>query len=87
MPTKVRVPSPTKQGEMTEGVVVDVQSIKENWNEYQLEDGTRLRMRLVVHQVLRLQEINDRGEPIYVIKSQNILDADVPPELKVRGNN
>ncbi|HJQ96801.1 MAG TPA: hypothetical protein VJ826_00735 [Candidatus Polarisedimenticolaceae bacterium] len=72
---------------MTEGVVVDVQSIKENWNEYQLEDGTRLRMRLVVHQVLRLQEINDRGEPIYVIKSQNILDADVPPELKVRGNN
>ena len=82
-----RIPISKPDGSVTYGVEVDMQSSKENWNEYALEDGTRLRLKVVVQQVVRLEDRNPGGEPIYVIKSMNILDARVPDILKARGNN
>ncbi len=75
------------QGEMVSAVEVDIKNSNESWSEYLLEDGTKIRMKNVVHQVARLDKRKPDGEPIYVIKSTNIVDARVPDVLKVQGKN
>ena len=58
---------------------------KEEWSAYTIEDGTRMRVKLVVVDVIRLDVTNDAtGEPVYVVKSQTILNPDVPDVLKVK---
>jgi hypothetical protein len=87
MATKVRIPNPSNPGQSVEGEVIDVKSSSEPWSDYELADGTRLRIRMVVHQVIRLAEHNAVGEPVYAVKSTNILDVDVPEILKIKGRN
>lgn len=71
------------QGRKVTGQKVNFDIEKENWNLYSLEDGTKLRMRMVVAQVIRLEgEYTADGDPIYVINSTNVVVADVPEHLK-----
>lgn len=61
---------------------VNFKPVKEEWNEYELEDGTTLRMRLVVGKVLRSENRRTpAGEPIYNVRHQNVIMTDVPDEL------
>lgn len=70
------------QGQPVEADEVEFEPVKESWNEYRLEDGTRLRARLITQKILRLiDRFTDSGEPVYVISSTNVLVADVPPQL------
>ena len=73
---------PFKEG-VAEAERVGIKSSEEKWNEYRLEDGTKLRVKVVVASVYKLKnEYNpNTGEPIYVIKSDNIIDAEIPEEL------
>jgi hypothetical protein len=58
-------------------------SIREDWNEYDLEDGTTLRMKTVVSEIVRVEGEYDReGNPIYIIKSANMLVVKSPDNLK-----
>lgn len=70
-------------GEDAEFVDVDFDSTSEQWNEYELEDGTTLKVKLVLQKVLRAEdEYNPAGEPIYQIAAQNVIrTSDVPDEL------
>ncbi|MDP3182580.1 MAG: hypothetical protein Q8M54_07140 [Desulfobaccales bacterium] len=61
---------------------VGFKAIKEEWDEYQAEDGTVLRIRVVVSNVYRLDEYDQDLNPIYVIKSGNVLSSSVPENLK-----
>lgn len=71
------------QGKKVTGETIDFEVDKESWNVYSLDDGTKLKTRLVVAQVVRLEgEYNDQGDPIYLINSQNIVSADVPEHMK-----
>ena len=71
------------QGKKVTGQTVEFDVEKENWNIYSLEDGTKLRMRSVVAQLIRLEnEYNQQGDPVYLVNSQNIVSADVPDHLK-----
>lgn len=55
----------------------------ENWNQYILEDGSVLKMKVVVSEILRLLDRYDMaGDPIYVIKSTNVISAECPNNLK-----
>lgn len=74
---KVRLPD----GRMVEAEDLDFESVKEEWNEYKLEDGTVLKAKLVVSKVLRAKEYQESGEPIYTISSANVVRAKVPEEL------
>lgn len=64
-------------------------TIKEDWNIYKLEDGTTLRVKLVAGKISRgidpetddIFYLEDRGEPIYHIRYQTIVIAEVPPNL------
>ena len=66
------------------GKEVDFDVIGEDWNTYQLKDGTVLKVKMVLAGVIRLyNKFDPLGNPIYLIKSTNVVRVmDVPGELK-----
>ena len=56
--------------------------ISEGWNEYKLKDGATLKVKLVMIKVVKTGEYNPDGTPIYWARSQNVMYADVPRELR-----
>ncbi|MGD2201620.1 MAG: hypothetical protein PVJ38_08325 [Candidatus Bathyarchaeota archaeon] len=64
-------------------VDVDWTEEKENWNEYKLEDGTTLKVKLVLRGVRRAtDQYGPDGAPLYVVNSQNVVrSVNVPEEL------
>ncbi|MFZ2070427.1 MAG: hypothetical protein WAV32_02250 [Halobacteriota archaeon] len=76
---KVRLP---KGGEI-EAMDIDFDTIKEDWNEYKLEDGTILKFKTIISSVIRTEEYDPMtGDPVYHIRSTNVLRVKVPKELK-----
>ena len=56
---------------------------REDWNEYQLEDGTNLRLKCIVSEIYRVSgEYDKEGNPLYIVKSANILNVKSPEHLK-----
>ncbi len=78
---KIPIGKNTETGEEIFGDEVAVKSSEEHWNKYVLEDGTTVRMKLVVAKVVRADTYKPSGEPIYVVHSQNIVSSDSPQEL------
>lgn len=71
------------KGKEVDGIDVGFKVTREDWNEYQLSDGTQLRMRLIVSDVIFVpDEFDQEGNPIYVIKSKNMLVVKSPDHLK-----
>ncbi|MGH7034216.1 MAG: hypothetical protein ACREFL_10840 [Stellaceae bacterium] len=54
---------------IVEGMEVPIDSSNEKWSEVTLEDGTTIRVKAVVSSCIRLQEYDDDGNPLYVVKS------------------
>ena len=51
-------------------------------NEYLVEDGSVLRVKLVATEVIRLDDQYDNeGNPIYVVNSTNVLAVSAPEAL------
>lgn len=72
------------EGKDKAAVRVDFESTKESWNYYDLEDGTRLKLKTVVTAVVRLEgEYRPTRDPIYLVKSANIVEVEVPEHLKL----
>lgn len=70
-------------GTEVDATVMPFQAGAENWNEYLLNDGTVLRVKLVATEVLRLDGVySDDGEPVYLVKSQNVTATSVPNSLR-----
>lgn len=58
-----------------------------SWNEYQLEDGTTLKLLLVLRGVKRLNKFEPSETPNNDINSINVVRAiNVPKELKAQPN-
>lgn len=70
--------------DLAEGEEVDFENEKEEWNVYKLADGTTLKIKLVLVNVVRSRDKYDSlGNPIYGITSQNIIKVlDVPEKLR-----
>jgi hypothetical protein len=74
-----------KLGDKTvEGTLVDFETVREEYNSYKLSDGSTIRMKTVVTNIIRTEEFTPTGEPVYIVNSQNVLVADVPDQLKKR---
>jgi hypothetical protein len=72
-----------KLGDKTvEGMLVDFETVREEYNSYKLSDGSTIRMKTVVTNIIRTEEFTPTGEPVYIVNSQNVLVADVPDQLK-----
>ncbi len=82
MNRKIRVPIGNK---MVEGEEMNFTILKEDWNEYKLDDGTIIKFKSVVSKIVRTNEYNKEGEPIYYVRSSSVVVAEVPEELKRRG--
>jgi len=70
------------QGRKVEAEVLEFEAKAENWNQYVLEDGTTLKMKVVLLDVARTNEYNEQGDPIYVIQAHQIVGTSVPANLK-----
>jgi hypothetical protein len=71
------------QGREVDGTEVEFQTRKEDWNEYQLMDGSIIKMKLVVSQIFRIENVYDNeGNPAYQIKSTNVVAVTSPGAMK-----
>lgn len=79
----INVPKVSYRGESVDGIEVRFKVVREDWNEYQLEDGTEIRMRLVISEVVMVvAQYDAEGNPVYAVKSQNLLVVKAPDHLK-----
>lgn len=70
---------------LKDAIEIDFSEEKEFWNEYKLEDGTTLKVKLVLRGVKRLSRYEPDGTPVYVINSMNVVRAiNVPSEIKAK---
>lgn len=69
--------------EVVEATPVEVNQASEYFNQYFLEDGTVLKMKLVATKVFRVEDRFDQeGNPVYFVQSTNVISADCPSGLK-----
>ena len=58
---------------------LDFKTTNDDWNEYQLEDGTTLRLRTIVAEIVSIDgQKNADGSPLYQVKSGNVIHLEVP---------
>ena len=70
---------------LNDSVDLDFTEIEEHWNVYQLSDGTKLKVKLVIRCVKRLNQFEPDGTPVYLINSMNVVRAiDIPAEIKAK---
>ena len=80
MPRKTRI----NIGERTiEAEDMEFKTGREDWSEYQVEDGYTVRVRLVVSSILKTAERDPQGNPVYIVQSTNIVKI-LPPESYAR---
>lgn len=70
------------QGNEVWGEEVEFEAEREAFNTYLLEDGTKLKIKTVVSQVIRLEAYKADGEPVYMVNATNVIAAVVPERLK-----
>lgn len=55
----------------------------EFWNEYLLDDGSRVRVKIVVTEVLRVpDEYDQQGNRVYILNSTNVMVINTPDEFR-----
>ena len=65
-------------GQPADGERVNFTPVDEPWTKHRLADGTVIRMKLVVADIVRVPTDKPHGETRYVVKSSNILTVDTP---------
>lgn len=66
-----------------EATEVGFRAAGEHWNEYLLDDGTVLRLKLVVTNVVKIDGLYDNdGNPAYLAQSTNVVGVSSPEEIR-----
>ncbi|HDI32182.1 MAG TPA: hypothetical protein ENF80_05140 [Thermofilum sp.] len=83
----INVPDPRNPKRLTRGLVVNFKTLKESWNEYELEDGTKVKVRLVAQSISYVLDPetgeimrNPLGEPVINVRHSIIVTAEFPEE-------
>lgn len=70
-------------GPIKEAELIEVQQSSEQWSRHLLADGAVIRMKPVVTEVWRiLGEYDADGNPMYVVRSRNVLSVTSPDEIR-----
>lgn len=73
----------TFEGEAHEGTRVEMRETTEPWTRVELSDGSSIRIKHVVVDVVRVRDRYDSdGAPVYIVKSTNILTVECPGHLR-----
>ena len=71
------------QGKKVPGEVVDFDPPAENFSNYELSDGTNIKLKTVLLEVVRVVgEYGPNGDPIYLFTAQQIININPPENLK-----
>lgn len=69
--------------EIVEATPIEVNQANEYFNQYFLEDGTLLKMKLVATKIFRIDGRYDgEGNPLYFVQSTNVVSVNSPQNLK-----
>ena len=81
----VKVPDPRDSRRFVRGIALNFKTIKEDWNVYELEDGTIVRIKLVAQSISYVEDPDtgdimrsQTGEPIVNVRHQVIVVAEFP---------
>jgi hypothetical protein len=78
----VKIVSPVSQRQV-EAEQIDFEARAEPWASYELADGTVLKVRTLLTNVMRIEgEYDQSGNPVYVVSSQNVVQANSPKKLR-----
>lgn len=62
---------------------VDFETAKEYWNTYVLHDGTELKLKTILAEVLRVDgQYAPNGEPLYVVNASTVVNTHSPDNLR-----
>lgn len=67
-----------------EEVDISFDTIREDWNEYKLEDDIVVKMKPIATVVSRTSLIDQNGDPIYWVQNQPIIKAAITKEMRER---
>jgi hypothetical protein len=82
-----RIKFPVAGGGVIEGTEVQLTESIERWTELKLEDGTVLRVKPVVTTVIRLDQYDPQGNPMYAVQGgQTMVLGSVPDHLRQSAN-
>jgi len=71
------------QGKDLEGIDLDFKIKKEEWNEYELSDGTFIKIKTIASSIVRIPDMYDNdGNPVYLVKSSNVMAVSASENLK-----
>jgi hypothetical protein len=63
--------------------IIEFETEREGWNSYILHDGTMLKLKAVVSDIIRVEgAYAPNGDPLYMVQSSNIVTTTVPESLK-----
>jgi len=65
------------QGEKVDATELKFRTVHEEWNEYHCEDGSTVRLKTVAAKIYRTAKKRPDGEPIYIVRSSNLIDVSV----------
>jgi hypothetical protein len=70
--------------QMVDGMEVPVEESTERWSEVKLEDGTIMRVKMIVISVVRINEQYDpQGNPMYLTNmAPTVAIVETPPQLR-----
>lgn len=78
---KRMIPGP--DGNPVQATEIGFRSSGEHWNEYLLDDGTVVRIKLVATAAHRVDGMFDQeGNPVYVVQSTNVMNVSSPDDIK-----
>jgi len=70
-------------GQMVDAEIVDFEADKEQWSNYVLHDGTALKVKAVLTEVMRLNGIfSPNGDPVYMIQASQVVHISAPETLR-----
>ena len=80
MERKKKVMTPTGEVEATE---IGYRSSGEFWNEYLMDDGSVVRMKVVVTSIVRVDgQYDEQNNPMYLIQSSPVVAVSAPDNLR-----
>jgi hypothetical protein len=76
-PTRVKIPF---LGRQVTGTVIPFETIEEHWNEYRLENGATVKLRVVPGTILLGDEKLEGGDPLVIVQSNVLVQYLQPAE-------
>jgi hypothetical protein len=74
------------KGQKFEGEEVTFTSAGEQWCHYKLSDGSEIKAKMVLMEVVRLAAHDENGNPVYMFTAQQVLGIQPNPELVKKAN-